>query len=64
MLLILGKMDDAGDGDILVREDRDLVWDMMIGLVMLVTDLIRQLLVRRNDEVDAILFIVVTLYCT
>ena len=57
-LLILGMMEDDA-WDILVREDRDLVWDIMMGLVMLLTDLNRQLLVRRKDEVEAIVIIIV-----
>ena len=57
-LLILGMMEDDA-WDILVREDRDLVWDIMMGLVMLLTDLNRQLLVRRKDDVEAIVIIIV-----
>jgi len=54
-LASLGTMLGRGLAVILVREERDLVWDIRMGLLMLVTDLSRHELVLRNDVLLAIL---------
>jgi len=54
-LASLGTMLGRGLAVFLVREERDLVWDIRMGLLMLVTDLSRHELVLRNDVLLAIL---------